>query len=458
MIIVKLNGDTKTKKEILEEILEIISRDCDKIIVVRTQESDSFPEEKKIVTYLNARKMLYEIYQINTNKFEVPDEYEIIKPALETILNQGYSIASNEIIRDFDGWSWNIVTDEIENHTANLIYQILTILVENSFLSEWKQNKEQDYITKLIDELEKKYKTELAGKLFKTINQVAILNIVCNNKEEKERLIKLQQKLQEEFEELDNKKEYIMKLGEEKKQIVEKIKNIDETINNDRKLKNEFISRNELLDMNHRIFSLSDLVDILEKEKTDLIKNLNKTNKKMEPMNFIKTKTEIENKLALIKEIDLQNENKKIYNTKVKELLNLVLKALRIQIENVEEKDDIIKLIYQIRYFSLIYVEQNKQVKDVIDINNIQRLIVTKACKQKVITIFSRNIKENYEIIKNILQTNIIDLEVMYFKFIIEDNKLMLEIYDEENVYKKIEISHVEELNVKLNKKIKIFI
>lgn len=458
MIIVRLNGDTKTKKEILEEILEIISRDCDKITVVKTKESNSFPEEKKIVTYLNARKMLYEIYQINTNKFEVPDEYEIIKPALEVTLNQGYSIAANEIIRDFDGWSWNIVTEEIENYTANLLYQILTILVGNDFLSRWKQNKEQDYVLKLIDELEKKYKTELADKLFKTINQVAILNIISNNKEEKRRLINLQQNLQEEFEELDNKKEYIMKLGEEKKQIVEKIKNIDETISNDRKLKNEFISRNELLDMNHRIFSLSDLVDILEKEKTDLIKNLNKTNKKMEPMNFIKTKTEIENKLVLIKEIDLQNENKKIYNTKVKEMLNLVLKALRIQIENVEEKDDIMRLIYQIRYFSLIYVEQNKQVKDVIDINNIQRLIVTQACKQKVITIFSRNIKENYEIIKNILQTNIIDLEIMYFKFIMEDNKLMLEIYDEENIYKKIELSNVEELNVKLNKKIKIFI
>lgn len=458
MIIIRLNGGTKTKKEILEEILEIISRDCDKIAIVKTKESNSFPEEKKIVTYLNTRKMLYEIYQVDTKKFRVSTENEIIKLALEVTLNQGYSIASNEIIRDFDGWSWNIVTEEIENYTANLIYQILTILVGNDFLREWKQNDEQDYLTKLIDKLKKTYKTELAEKLFKTMNQVVLLNVVRDNKEEKARLINLQNQLQEEFEELDNKKEYLTKMNKKKRQIADKIKKIDETIINDRKLKSEFISRNELLDMNHRIFSISDLVDILEEEKIELITDLNETNKKMEPMNFIKTKTKIENKLALIKEIDLQNENKKIYNTKVKELLNLVLKALKIQIENTEAKDDIMRLIYQIRYFSLIYVEPNQQIKDIIDMNNIQKLIVTKACKQKVITIFSRNIKENYEIIKNILQTNIIDLEIMYFKFIMKDNKLILEIYDEENVYKKIELSNIEELNVKLSKKIKIFI
>ena len=53
-------------------------------------------------------KILYEIYQIKQQKFKVFEQYEIIKPAIEEALNQGYSIASNEVIRDFDGWSWNI--------------------------------------------------------------------------------------------------------------------------------------------------------------------------------------------------------------------------------------------------------------------------------------------------------------------------------------------------------------
>ena len=52
------NGDTKTKKEILEEILKIIEQDCEKIEIVKTKESKSILEENKIITYLNARKRL----------------------------------------------------------------------------------------------------------------------------------------------------------------------------------------------------------------------------------------------------------------------------------------------------------------------------------------------------------------------------------------------------------------
>ena len=454
----RVNGDTKTKREILEEILEIIEKDCDTIEIIKEKNSKSILEEKKIVTYLNAREMLYEIYQIKQNRFEVPDEYEIIKPALEETLNKGYSIFSNEVIRDFDGWSWHITVEEIENLTINLLYQTIKILVGHEFLDSWQNSKDVDYITKLIDILEQKYKTDLAGKLFKTIAQLSILSFIQNNEKERKRLIKIQEELQKEFNELDDKTAYITSLGKKKKKIVEEISKIDKTINNDRKLKNEFIARNELLDMNHRIFSLSDFVEVLEKEREDLIKKLNTYSKKMEPLNFIKTKTEIETKLTLIKEIDLLKRDKKIYNQKVKELLGLVYEAIRIQINNIEEKETLINLIYKMRYYSLIYVTENEQVYNIVDVNPFQKLVITKACKLKIITIFSKNIKENYEIIKSILQTDIIELEKIYFKFIQKENKIILEIYDEDNIYKTLEFSTIEELNVKLNKKIKVFI
>lgn len=453
-----VNRDTKTKKEILEEILEIIENDCDTIEIIKTKESKSILEEKKIITYLNARKMLYEIYQIKHNRFEVPDEYEIVKPALEDTLNKGYSIFSNEIIRDFDGWSWHITVEEIENLTINLLYQTIKILVGHEFLDSWQKSKNIDYIVKLIDELERKYKTDLAEKLFKTITQLSILSFIENNEEERKRLLKIQEELQKEFNELDDKTAYITSLGEKKKKIVEEINKIDKTINNDRKLKKEFIARNEILDMNHRIFSLSDFVEVLEKEREELIKKLNIYSKKMEPLNFIKTKTEIETKLSLIKQINLSKKDKKIYDEKIKELLNLVYEAIRIQINNIEDKETLVDLIYKLRYYRLIYVTENKQVNNIINVNSFQKLAITKACKLKIITIFSRNIKQNYEIIKNILQTDIIELEKIYFKFIQKEDRIILEMYDEDNIYNTIEFSAIEELNVKLNKKIKVFI
>ena len=48
-----VNGDTKTKKETLEEILKIIEDECDTIEIVKTNESKSILEQKKITTYLN---------------------------------------------------------------------------------------------------------------------------------------------------------------------------------------------------------------------------------------------------------------------------------------------------------------------------------------------------------------------------------------------------------------------
>ncbi len=453
-----VNGNTKTKKEILEEILEIIEKNCKEIEIIKTKESKSSPEEGKIITYLNTRKMLYEIYQLKQNKFKVPDEYEIIKPSLEQNLNQGYYIDSSEIIRDFDGWSWNIVVEEIENLGINLVYQIIRILIGDTFLHKWQENPNQDYVLKFNEKLENKYETKIAEQISKIINQLAILNVTKLNEEEKNRLLGIQKKLQEEFNELDDKKKYLEKLAKEKKKIVEEIKKNDNIINNDKQLKEEFIARNELLDMNHRIFSLSDFAEIIEKEKTELMKKLNKCNQKMDPINFIKTKTEIEKKLAIIKELELQNNDEKTYENKVAELLKLVCEALEIQINKAEEKENIVKLIYKIRYYGLIYISENKQVKDIVDINNIQKMIITKACKQKIVTIFSKNIKENYNILQNILQTDIIELEHIFLKFIQKNDKTVLEIYDEENLSRTIELSDIKELNVKLNKKIRVFI
>lgn len=453
----RVNIYTKNKKEILEEILNIIEKECETIEIVREKKSSSIKKEKKIVTYLNDKKMLYEIYQLKNKEFKVLDNYSIIKPSIENTLNQAYSIANSEIIRDFDGWSWNIIPEEIENLIANLLYQILRILIGNKFLIEWQEDENnQDYIAKLLEKLEIKYKTELGEQLYKHINQIAIINYINQNGEELKRLIEIEKELQKEYDEIDDKEKYLKKLADSKKKLNSEIKNIDKIINDDKLLKKEFISRNELLDMDNRIFSLSDLVDILQLERKKLIKELNEFNKKMEPLNFIKTKTDLANKLNLVKELHLQKNDEKIYNTKIEELLKLVIKAITIQVGNAEGKERIIDLIYIIRYYGLIYVNKNKQVKDIIDLDKIQMEIITKACRQKNITIFSKNIKENYSILKNIFKVDIIELEKIYFKILLKKEKLLLEIYDEENIYKAVELPIIKELNVKLNKKIRV--
>ena len=453
----KVTNSNRTKKDILEEIIDIIAKDCETIEIHDVKISQSIPKEQKIITYLNATKILYEIYQVRHQRFNIPEKYYIIKKPLEDTLNQGYSIASAEIIRDFDGWSWNILKDEIENNLANFVFQTIKLLVGEDFLIQWMNDNQIDGIAQLEYQLSKQYGQDIAQNLLKYIEQIAIINSAKDIKE-RHRIIKIQNELQKQSEEHADKKKFLTKMEKEKKHIVERIKEIDNALNNDKHLKVEFIRTNELLDMNHRVFSLSDFVEKLEEERKELINKLDNCNKKMEPFNYIEDKEDLENNLKFLNEINLQGYNKKIYNTKVKELLEWVIKSIRIRADKLENKEDAVKLIYLMRYYEFIYIDKDNQVRDIIDLNPIKRTIITNACKKRLITIFSHTIKENYEIVKPIFQTDILELEKISFKFMKQNNKIILDIYDEETLYQTIEFKEIEEFRARFNKKIKLFI
>ena len=364
----------------------------------------------------------------------------------------------SEIIRDFDGWSWNVQENEIEDVTNNFLYQTLIVLVGNTFLNAWQNSSSEDYMTKLLEELERKYKTEKAEKILMAIKQISILNYVKKDEKELKRLIDIQESLELEYKRITNKKEYLKDISEEKKEINKKICSIDAIISNDKLLKQEFIIRNENLSSNERIFSLSDFVELLQNEKAEWMKKLNNCNKKMEPLNFVKLKVDIEDRLKTLKELNLTEDMSEIYDIKIKELIKLVCDAIGMQADTCIEKDEINDIIYKIRYYKSIPVYKNEKVSDMVDFSKLENYVITIACKMKVLNIISKNIKENYEIIKNIFQTDIIKLDKIQIKFIEKDEKILLEIYEEENKNTTIEFDKIEELILVKNKKVKLFV
>ena len=66
----------------------------------------------------------------------------------------------------------------------------------------------------------------------------------------------------------------------------------------------------------------------------------------------------------------------------------------------------------------------------------------------------------NNEIIKNIFYSRIISLEDINIKITKEKNELYLELYDENILESKVKLNEItkEELKIKLNKKVKLFI
>ena len=62
--------------------------------------------------------------------------YEYLKDAFKNMITIGYNDSMVEVLRDFNGWSWDIVTNEIESLEYNVLYQSMLLLYGNKMLKE----------------------------------------------------------------------------------------------------------------------------------------------------------------------------------------------------------------------------------------------------------------------------------------------------------------------------------
>ena len=144
-----------------------------------------------------------------------------------------------------------------------------------------------------------------------------------------------------------------------------------------------------------------------------------------------------------------------------KKLKKVLIK--KVKKENIN--DEIIDIIYKLRYYENIYINNEKRIKDIEELSElIEKLkykLIKKACDIAVLRIFSMNIKLNYKIIKEILDSKIIDLEEIKVKLNYDDKKIKIEVYDKEVFDKEIVIEgsvNKKDLEIKKNKLVNLFI
>lgn len=453
----KTKVEVPSKNEFLEELITIIGNDCKEIEIAKiNSEENSIPqgkksitikEEQKIVTYQNELALLKAIYELNTNKFNKETD-ELAEKLVLLALSDGEQTSKAEIIRDFDGWSWNVMTSEIENYIPNLIYQAIVYLLGYNTLNQNKNIGLKD----LEMLLKEKYKTPLVEKIIKSATSVSISNYIKSNAEEKRALRKIKRDLQKRLKLMEDKKTYIEEITNQKKKYVKEIEKIDKYINDDIELKTEYIRQNERLPQDQRVFSLSDFSEKIEARRDFLENEIKSLTEKLKPQNFVKEKEKVEKKLNLIKEISEENIEKI-----TKEYIELVLKAINSQIEKLETKKEIIDKIYVLRYLKLINVDEEIKAGDLCakQFENVEKRLITTGCNLKVLNIFSHDIAENYKIYKNIFNTKIIDLDSAYIEISKEN---FVRIYDENSLEKEEKNSKFKELIVRYNKKTKLFI
>lgn len=375
----KVKVNTKSKKDFLEEVINIIKYNCNEIEIVKIKLNEETKlgdkkfivqkDNKKIISYPSEKTVFYALYHLADKKFIINNDYYIIKEPMEDLLNQGYIMDKEEIIRDFDGWTWNIEKKEIEHFIYNIIYQNIKILFDNTFLQNIIENKDSiDFVKESEKKINEEYDTEISESISKLIYQIAILVNIKNNIEKKNKILEAKEAIKKELNKMGNKKVYLQDIADLKKEVNKQIKKIDEVISNNRLLREDFIEENKTLDEKDQIFSLSEYSDVLQKRREDLLKQIDYYSMLMKPMNFVQKKTELEKKNLILSVVEENNDTENQIFNLLKELQIVFLKALQEKINKIESKKEIQNYIYLLRYYKLLPVNNENQIKDVNEI------------------------------------------------------------------------------------------
>ena len=222
------------------------------------------------------RKLLYCISKISKKDKIVKNKYFLVNETLSNLINTGNNINTVEAIRDFNGYSWTTIPQEIESIEHNLIYQNLLILVGCNFLNKWINNEEVmlDYMELFQEKMERRYGKRNSNDFIELLKKISILIEAKFDSKKKEKILKLKEEVEDELEKLEDNEEFVEEITRKKRKITNEIKMIDETLNNKDMIQKEYIRRNENLPLEEKIFSIRILSKLMVDERDEKIQEL----------------------------------------------------------------------------------------------------------------------------------------------------------------------------------------
>ena len=458
-----------SKEEYIEKIIYVIQKECNSIeFINRNQEQEINRKDKLIKCYPIEINLLYSLSGIKKKDTIIKNNNEYVQIALTDMLNEGNNINTCEPLRDFNGFSWNVVAKDIYNLVYNLVYQDLIILNGNNFLENWINNNKfiLDYFEVLENKLTEDYGKKIKDNLITDIIKISLLEKMILDKNFEENIEKEKIKVEKKYDKFKDSEKYILEITNKKKRISKKIKKIDQTINDKELLLEEYEKRNSKLPLEEKIFSMKVLKKIMQDERSELVKKLEEYSKKINPHFFIQKQTELRKSVEYFSIVE-EKSKLEMLRKYIIDLQKEILNVFNIKIDKLEEKAEIIKLIYSFRYYLNLPVTNEKNILkiDIIkeDIKKIYTKLINKAIQKKVILDISDNEKIQSEIYKNIFVSKIISLEKVSIKVFKEKNEqnFKIQFFEEEIMEKQIESKNIldkNDLKIKLNKKIKLFI
>lgn len=456
----KVKRNVMKKNYFIEQIIATIKYCCNEIKLVEpnSEEGKNFSgeiariEKNNIIAFPTEYALLTGIAQ------KIPLEFfsnSLLNNEIKKILELGYISSINEVITDFDGWTWN--TSKISSNI--LLYNNIEILLGHEFIEEWKLGKKN--IKNVINKAVNMYKGENINILINEISKIIAKGFVIDYTSEVEDYLKEFEKLKKSFNIINDTSKYLNTISEEKKKLNTRIKEIDKLLLDNNLLKQQYIKENEMRTLENKLFSIRQYLILLENEKNGLIRKMNQYNEDVKPAVYISKKEKMKKELDKYELIFNAQKETETFEKLVINFQRIFLKVWEIQIEKAISKKEIIDLIYILRYYKNLKVG-DKHIKDIDVIKNelvlFEKTLLFKAINLEVFSKLINNALYMVEVLSRIFDTNIIDLEEIALILKVKDNKVILNIYDGEILDRTLKLDYdIKVIQIKENKKIKLF-
>ena len=216
---------------------------------------------------------------------------------------------------------------------------------------------------------------EYAEIIFELLKIISILMLIKENKTYKTKMVKRKKEVQSELTAMEDKIRYIETISKYKRQLTEKIRKIDIILSDKEKLLKEYEKRNKGLPLSKKIFSKKVLRSILEKEREEILLELKKCNDKLSSRKFVKVKKEYEYEYEYLKLVEYKDVDK-IIEERIIFLQKRVLQSLKIKAKNAINREEINRILYELRYFLLLPIDSKTKI--------LERKIYKKKFRQKL--------------------------------------------------------------------------
>ncbi|MBR2289352.1 MAG: hypothetical protein IJ867_01705 [Clostridia bacterium] len=207
-----------------------------------------------------------------------------------------------------------------------------------------------------------------------------------------------------------------------------------------------------------RIATLGTYKKMLDARKEKVVNEISRLTASMNPVNYMNYKRELE------KFIQINSKEEENKDEIVIELQKEFIKALKDTCFETEDVESLKNLIFKIRYYRYLYVTEEKQVKDIpelnVEVNKALKQVIQKLVAREELRKIANDNALNEEIIANILDTKVIDLEAIRFEMDIQENCLHIKTYEKEVFEKEFEIAGTfskKNFDVKQKKVYKLF-